>query len=138
MTRNITLAILPLLVLASCGTPQEQCISRNTSEYRTVQSLLAEVEGNIARGYAWGERSVPSTEWDDCPRYIRDKDGKVGIIYRPCLRNTVETERYRIPIDPAAEARKRDNLQARLKSMSAATRSAINACKVAYPEEARS
>ena len=138
MTRNITLAILPLLMLASCGTPQEQCIDRNTSEYRTVQRLLAEVEGNIARGYAWGERTVPSTEWDDCPSYIRNKKGDVGIVYRPCLRNTVDTVRYRVPIDPASETRKRDNLQARLSQLTPATKSAVNACKAAYPEDRKS
>ena len=41
MTRNTALAAtlaLPLLV-AACGTPQERCISNNTSEYRTVSRL---------------------------------------------------------------------------------------------------
>ena len=59
MPRNTTLALLALpLVLAACGTPQERCISQNTSEFRTVSRLLAEVEGNLARGYAWEERQV--------------------------------------------------------------------------------
>ena len=31
MTRNIALGLLPVLILAACGTPQERCISRNTS-----------------------------------------------------------------------------------------------------------
>lgn len=135
MTRNITIALLPILALTACGTPQEQCIRRNTSEYRTVSSLLAEVEGNLARGYAWEERSVPGTEWDDCPYVIHGKDGKRGIAYRPCLRNTIETERYRVPVDPATETRKRDNLLKRQAELSKSADAAISACRAAYPEQ---
>lgn len=138
MTRNILLALMPVLVVAACGTPQEQCISRNTREYRTISSLLAEVEGNLARGYAWEERSVTRTEWDDCPYVVRDKDGNARILYRSCMRDVTDTERYRVPIDPAAETRKRDNLLARKQALTPSARAAVQACKTAYPEEERS
>lgn len=135
MTRNITLALLPILVLTACGTPQEQCIRRNTSEYRTVSSLLADVEGNLARGYAWEERQVVGSEWRDCPYTFRTKDGQRAVGYRPCLREVIDTERYRVPIDPATEARKRDNLADRKAALAKSASSAISACKAAYPEE---
>lgn len=135
MTRNITLALLPLLALTACGTPQEQCIQRNTSEYRTVSALLADVEGNLARGYAWDERQVRGTEWADCRQIIRNKDGERVVRYRPCLRDTVETERFRVPIDPASEQRKRDNLSARKVELSRSANAVIAACRAAYPEE---
>lgn len=135
MTRNIALALPLVLIVAACGTPQEQCISRNTSEYRTVSRLLAEVEGNLARGYAWQEREVTRPEWDDCPVVVRDKKGNSGVLYRPCLRNTVDTERYRVPIDPAAETRKRDNLLARKAALARPAAAAVDACKAAYPEK---
>ncbi|WP_305802565.1 hypothetical protein [Paracoccus sp. MA] len=138
MTRNILLALMPVLVVAACGTPQEQCISRNTREYRTVSNLLAEVEANLARGYAWEERTVTRTEWDDCRHVWIDRDGNRRLGYRPCLRDVVDTERYRVPIDPAAETRKRDNLQARKQALMPAARAAVDACKTAYPEEKRS
>lgn len=134
MTRNIALGLSLVLIVAACGTPQEQCISRNTSEYRTVSRLLAEVEGNLARGYAWEEREVTRPEWDDCPMVVRDKNGNSGVVYRPCLRNTVDTERYRVPIDPAAETRKRDNLAARKATLARSAAAAVDACKAAYPE----
>ncbi len=137
MTRNITLALLPVLVLSACGTPQERCIRQNTSEYRTVSALLAEVEGNLARGYAWEERQVPSTEWDDCPYVFRDKHGNRSMGYRPCLRNTIDTERYRVPVDPAAETRKRDLLVQRKAKLSQSANSAISACRAAYPEDSK-
>lgn len=138
MTRNILLALMPVLVVAACGTQQEQCIRRNTQEYRTVSSLLAEVEGNLARGYAWEERPVSRMEWDDCPVAVRDKDGNARILYRSCMRRVTDTERYRVPIDPAAETRKRDNLTARKQALMTHAAAAVDACKAAFPEEKKS
>ncbi|MDN3711765.1 hypothetical protein QWZ10_07820 [Paracoccus cavernae] len=135
MSRNIAFALLPVLVLTACGTPQEQCIRRNTSEYRTISSLLAEVEGNIARGYAWQEREVTRTEWDDCRAWVRGKGGEPVLISRPCLRDVTDTERYRVPIDPASEKRKRDNLVERRAALAKQANAAVSACRAAYPEE---
>lgn len=135
MTRNILLALMPVLIVTACGTPQDRCISRNTREYRTISSLLAEVEGNLARGYAWEERTVSRVEWDDCAYVVRGKDGERHIAYRSCARNVSDTERYRVPIDPAAETRKRDNLIARKAALTKSAMAAVNACKAAYPEE---
>ncbi|WP_295042626.1 hypothetical protein [uncultured Paracoccus sp.] len=137
MTRNTALAAtlaLPLL-LAACGTPQERCISSNTSEYRTVSRLLAEVEGNLARGYAWEERQVVRDRLTQCRSVWRDKDGRAVIEYRPCWRDYVDTERYRVPIDPAAEQRKRDNLAARKAQLGDRAAAVVQACRDAFPEE---
>ena len=138
MTRNILLALTSVVIVASCGTPQERCITRNTKEYRTISNLLAEVEGNLARGYAWDERTVSRTEWDDCPYVIRDKNGNSRIVNRSCMREVSDTERYRVPIDPAAETRKRDNLAARKKALTQSAVAAVDACKAAYPEKKKS
>ena len=134
--RPLRLAAVPVLlaVLASCGTPQEQCIARNTREIRTLSNLLREVEGNLARGYAWDERPVTSTEWRECRDVVRGKDGRTRVIGRPCLRDVTEMERFRVPIDPASEARKRDGLRARIKAMTPQADAALKACRAAYPE----
>ncbi|WP_374298978.1 hypothetical protein [Paracoccus sp. (in: a-proteobacteria)] len=137
MSRNTALAAiiaLPLIV-AACGTPQERCISRNTSEYRTVSRLLAEVEGNLARGYAWEERQVVRDRLTHCQTYYRDREGRTVVGYEPCWRDYVDIERYRVPIDPAAEQRKRDNLVARRSALSERAASAVQACRAAYPED---
>ena len=106
MTRNIALTAIALpLLLAACGTPQERCIRKNTVEYRNVSNLLSEVEANLARGYAWEERISSRTVWSTCRDYVRDRDGVARSISRPCWREVDYTERYRVPIDPAAEAR---------------------------------
>ncbi len=137
MTRNILLALTSVVIVASCGTPQERCISRNTREYRTISSLLAEVEGHLARGYAWEERTITRMDWDDCGYVYRDGDGVRRFGTRSCMRNVADTERYRVPIDPAAETRKRDNLIARKKALTPPAMSAVNACKAAYPQAAQ-
>ncbi len=137
MPRNTTLATLialPLLV-AACGTPQERCISQNTSEYRTVSRLLAEVEGNLARGYAWEERQVVRDRLTTCQRVIRDRKGNAHVVNESCWRDYVDTERYRVPIDPAAEQRKRDNLAARQTALSDRAGAVVQACKAAYPAD---
>ena len=137
MTRNILLALTSVVIVASCGTPQERCISRNTREYRTISSLLAEVEGNLARGYAWEERTVTRMEMDDCETMVRDSDGNRDFVTYSCMRDVSYQERYRVAIDPAAEARKRDGLIARKKALTPPAVQAVNACKTAYPEPAK-
>ena len=43
--------VLSLIPLAACGTPQEQCIGAATRDMQVVNRLIAEVQGNLARGY---------------------------------------------------------------------------------------
>lgn len=135
MRRNtaFALAALPLL-LSACGTPQERCISRNTGEYRNVSRLLAEVEANLARGYAWDERQVVRDRLTQCREVYRDKDGNAQVVSRPCWRDYVDTERFRVPIDPAAETRKRDNLAARRTALADQAAAYVEACRKAFPE----
>ena len=126
---------LGLLALAACGTPQEQCINRETREIRNLERLLAEVEGNLARGYAYEEYEVPMTRWEVCgiDRVTRP-DGTVIEKSRMCLEDYTVTRTRQVPIDPAAEARKRDGLQKKIKALTPAAQAAIRACKAAYPE----
>lgn len=134
-TRLPLASLLALLLLAACGTPQQQCVARNTREYRAVAELLAEVEGNLARGYAWEERVVSSVEWESCPDIVRGPDGEVRGVMRPCLRRVADTERFRVPIDPLSEARKRDGLMAREAALRPRAEAAVRACRAAYPED---
>ncbi len=135
MTRNIACLILLPFLLAACGTPQEQCIDRNTRELRSVTRLLEEVEGNLARGYAWEERRVTETVFTTCRRVIRDKDGNRHVITEGCWRDVSSTERFRTAIDPASEARKAEGLRTRKAALSAQVPAITAACKEAFPEE---
>ena len=110
--------------------------SLSVTGQRQIARLLDEVEGNLARGYAWEERVVERTEWRPCRDIVGVKDGRPIVVTRSCWRDVADTERYRVPIDPAAETRKRDNLRARLAALQPGAEAAIRACRAAYPEEA--
>ena len=126
---------LGLLALAACGTPQEQCINRETREIRHLERLLAEVEGNLARGYAYEEYEVPMTRWEVCGvDRITRPNGTVIEKQRMCLEDYTVTRTRDVPIDPDAEARKRDGLRKKIKSLTPSAQAAIRACKAAYPE----
>lgn len=138
MPRNIAfpaITLSALLALTACGTPQQQCIRKHTSEYRNISQLLAETEGNLARGYAWEERIVTRTRWTECRDLGRDKDGKTIIRYRSCLRDYTDTERYRVAIDPLVEQRKRDNLAAKKRELEPRAAATVRACREAFPED---
>ena len=55
-----------LVLLAACGTPQEQCIRYNTRDLRTVDRLIAETEGNLDRGYAIETITEYEEYWGFC------------------------------------------------------------------------
>lgn len=125
--------LVPLLFLVACGTPQEQCIRRGTTELRKIDRLIAETEGNLARGYSYEEHTIVTHEWVAC---FEPGMGSYGHHARTgmCLEPDEETIRREVPIDPTVEARKLDNLKARRKDLLRAANEAVRSCKAAYPE----
>lgn len=127
--------ILLLLAVAACGTPQERCIGRSTAEVRRLQSLLAEVDGNIARGYAYQEYDVAVPSWQFCGYdTFPGRDGRVVSRARMCLGDDYVSQQRSVPIDPLAEERKRDALVARIKALSPQMNANIAACRETYPK----
>lgn len=127
--------LLPGLVaaLASCGTPQENCIRNSTGELRKVERLIAETQGNLARGYAYEQDTITTHRWVGC---IVPGSGVEGQPVRTtmCFEPETETIQREVPIDPAAEQRVLDNLMAKRKALVTAAEPAIAACRTAYPE----
>jgi hypothetical protein len=131
-------AILPaLLILAACGTPQQQCINRETRDLRVVERLIAETQGNLDRGYGFEEVTVYNTEYVDCtPRVIVPEGQPVPPIEpRLCLDEVPETVRRPVALDLAEEQRKLASLQQRRQELLGRAEQVIAACKAAYPEE---
>ena len=134
--------LAPLALLAACGTPQEQCIARNTRELAKVQRLAAEVQGNLARGYAYETEVITVPRWVRCdmPPPPPPPGGDPNLPPPPpppprmCLDDVQETIRREVPIDPAAEQRKLDGLLARVAELQRAAEPAIAACRAQYPE----
>ncbi len=126
-------ALALLALLAGCGTPQERCIRSATAELRTITELAAEVEANLARGYAWESHEVTRTVWMICDWQPSPVPGEPP---RPqyCLEDDTETLRRRIAIDPAAETRKLQGLMAKEAKLTVVNTSRIAACKAEFPE----
>jgi hypothetical protein len=129
--------ISSLALLAACGTPQEQCINRETRELRVLERLIVETQGNLDRGYGYEEVTVFTTEYVDCtPRVIVPEGQPVPEVEpRLCLDEVPETVRRPVALDLAAEQRKLASLQQRRQQELGRAEQVIAACKAAYPEE---
>lgn len=127
------LGVLLLATLAGCGTPQEQCISRNTRDLRTVDRLIAETQGNLDRGYAFETVTVYEDYWTTCPM-PEPVEGKPAPKPRLCLDERPVTEQRPKAIDLTEEARKLDSLKAKRKDLARQAEKVIAACKAEYPE----
>lgn len=137
---RIPFSILPLcLLLVSCGTPQEQCIARETRDLRVVDKLITETEGNLARGYAFEEITIYRTAWVQCSSIVLlpSVDGgppRPSAAPRLCLEDEEDTITRPKAIDLAAEQSKLSGLKAKRKQLSVAANRSIAACQKAYPE----
>jgi hypothetical protein len=126
--------IFPSLVLfAACGTPQEQCINRNTRDLRTVDRLIAETQGNLDRGYAFETITVYEDYWAYCP-VPPVAEGQPVPPPRLCLDERPVTEQRPKAIDLNEEARKLDSLKAKRRDLARKAEGVIAQCKAEYPE----
>jgi hypothetical protein len=132
MRRIVILSLC--LFLAACGTPQEQCINRETRDLRVVNRLIAETQGNLARGYAFEEYTVYTTDFVPCGYLPDDGNPATRREIRFCRDRVPETERRPVAIDLAAEQRKLDSLLAKRRDLEGRAAQVVEACKAAYPE----
>lgn len=131
-------AAIPLLaLLAACGTPQEQCINRNTGDLRVIDRLIAETQGNLARGYAIARSETTETDWVRCepPMLETLPDGTTRRYPgRMCLDDVPHVESRPVAIDLGAERAKLASMQKKRAELAKAAAPAIAACKRAYPQ----
>lgn len=127
------LTFLALAALAACGTPQEQCISRNTRDLRTVDRLIADSEGNLQRGYAFETITVYEDYWTACP-IPAPVEGQPAPKPRMCLDERPVTEQRPKAIDLNEESRKLQSLKQKRKTLAREADAVIQQCKAQYPE----
>jgi len=124
------LILLPLAVLAACATPREQCIDQAQRDARVLAALVAETEGNLARGFALETEQEVRTLRRTCQG--RTDEG-VAFSYRCDDVRTFERE-VPVAIDLDAERSKLQSLRERLASEQTAANAAVAQCIATYPE----
>ena len=130
MKRIVIMGVL--LALAGCGTPQQQCINSVTRDMRVVDRLIAEAEGNLARGYAFASVVEVRPVFVDCtPKPTAETPDPRP---RQCLKNEERTVSRPVAIDLNAEAAKLASLKAKRTQQASAAAPAIAACQRQYPE----
>jgi hypothetical protein len=129
--KRAVFAILGLL--AACGTPQDQCIARETRDLRVLDRLIAETQGNIDRGYALVDVQVERDRWILCPA-PPPVEGEPAAKPRMCLDDYLETETQAKAINLDAEADKLSSMKIKRAGLAKAAERQITACRAAYPE----
>lgn len=124
------LFILPLVLLAACATPREQCISQVTKDARIQSSLINEVRANIARGYALEQQQEIRTVRRTCVG--RNEDGTT-FTFR-CEETDTVTVNVPVAIDLNAERAKLASLEKRYAETQAAANQAVAQCIALNPE----
>lgn len=125
------LAILtPCLVLAACVSPQQQCISGAGADLRVNAALIAEVEGNLSRGFALREEQRVREFTRTC---IGETESGEEVRTR-CEQVQVRNVRVPEPIDLNAERAKLVSLQERRAQLQARADSRVAACRAQFPE----
>jgi hypothetical protein len=127
-----TFALALIGLLAACGTPQEQCIRRETGELRKVDRLISSLRVDIERGYRLRTETYMMPVWQIC-EITRDENGNI-INTRYCWERETRTRQVPEAIDPAEERRKLAALDIRRKDLARIAASAIEACRITYPE----
>ncbi|MCK0142924.1 hypothetical protein [Aliiroseovarius sp. F20344] len=115
-----------LALLSACATPQQQCIARETSEYRAVTAQIAKLEETLARGYALHRQSVPYTDTRIC--YTKDKKPF------PCRRTRFHTIETPVSVDMDDVQKKLARLKAHQRKLEPRAIAARDACVRAYRE----
>ncbi|MFN0113779.1 MAG: hypothetical protein ACKVPY_03790 [Paracoccaceae bacterium] len=130
------LSFAALALLAACGTPQEQCIAGQTRDLRNVDRLIAETQGNLARGYRFETVEVTDTRWVICDHVPSGTDANGNPVFRAryCLDDFTRTERRPAAIDPASERRKLDGLVRKRAEFLRAAQPVIAECRAKFPE----
>ena len=99
---------------------------------RVVDQLITEVQGNLARGYAFETTTVYAPEWLDCtPRATTANPNPKPEL---CLEEVPQTVRKPVAIDLSAEASKLRGLTQKRQLQERASAGAVMDCRAKFPE----
>ena len=121
-----------LLILASCGTPQQECIRIVTHDLIVVDQLIAKTQGNLDRGYAYEDRVVTMPAFVDCTPDATTANPRPRAA--ACFEDVSHTVTQPVAIDLNAEQVKLTGLQAKRAQLAKASQPAVADCQTRYPE----
>ncbi len=119
-----------LLALMACATPQQRCITKAAPDLPVLNRLIAESEGNLARGYAFADVEVEMDVWKLCRVDLTPSE--VG--QTMCLETETTTTREAVAIDLTAEAAKLASMRARRDDIEAKAQPAFAQCQAEFPK----
>ncbi len=125
-----SLILLPLVALAACSTPREQCIGGANRQVATLDRLIAETQGNIDRGFG-----IFETEDVRVLRRTCEDTRDDGTVFRyQCDKTETFTRREPVALNIAEERVKLTQLQQRRTQAAAQAQAAIQQCIAVHPE----
>ena len=125
-----TLILLPLLAIAACSTPREQCISNANGQLRTLDRLIDVASGNVQRGFALAEVQGVRVLRTTCQGTNED-----GSTFRfPCEETETFTRREPVSINIVEERVKLAQLQDQRDSAARDVAARTQQCITIHPE----
>jgi hypothetical protein len=125
-----TLILLPLLAIAACSTPREQCISNANGQLRTLDRLIDVASGNVQRGFALAEVQDVRVLRTTCQGTNED-----GSTFRfPCEETETFTRREPVSINIVEERVKLAQLQDQRDSAAHDVAAQTQQCIAIHPE----
>jgi len=129
MTRS-TLLLLPLLALAACSTPREQCISSANRSVSNLDGLINVTRGNIQRGFA-----VANVQDVRVLRTTCEGTNQDGSTFRFACEETETVNRQEpVTINIAEERTKLAQLETRRAQQARTVQTQIQQCIAIHPE----
>lgn len=124
-----TSVVLLFVMLTACVNPREQCIAEAERDLRILQSLIAETQGNLERGYALEERQELFVLRQTCKAV--DPNGR-PFTYS-CDTPSTHTTRVPVAVDLNAEASILASMEERIIIQKERTDQAVLACLANTP-----
>lgn len=125
-----TLILLPLLAIAACSTPREQCISNANGQLRTLDRLIDVASRNVQRGFALAEVQDVRVLRTTCQGTNED-----GSTFRfPCEETETFTRREPVSINIVEERVKLAQLQDQRDSAARDVAARTQQCIAIHPE----
>lgn len=126
------LCLSALLLLTACATPQQQCVDTATRDLRVIDSLIAETEGNLARGFAYVETTTFTPTMQFCGGGWGGNT--IGFGTQMCWVNQPTPIQQPVAIDVNAEKAKLNSLRQRRVQQERAAQAALAQCQAQFPQ----